>query len=257
MLKTKIEYCDSSWSPITGCYNDCLYCFARATANRFKGCDCAVGGETDENIVYLKERLKVTNKDGVVRNAAYPFGFTPTFHEYRLDDPKTKGFGKTIFVCSMADMFGNWVPDEWIKKVFDACEAAPGHRYLFLTKNPERYIMLCKKGLLPEGDAYWYGSTVTDSYMPMFYSNRHNTFASMEPMLAPYTTKCAGEAMQYMDWFILGAETGNRKDKVVPKREWIEEVVEYARANGKPIFMKDSLKPIWGEDLITEFPWEA
>jgi protein gp37 len=38
----------------------------------------------------------------------------------------------------MADLFGEWVPDEWIKEVFRACEEAPQHRYLFLTKNPER-----------------------------------------------------------------------------------------------------------------------
>ena len=60
-----------------------------------------------------------------------------------------------------------------------------------------------------------------------------------------------------MDWFIIGAETGNRKEKVVPKREWIENIVDYARSVVKPVFMKDSLKPIWGDDLITEFPWEA
>lgn len=142
MEKSKIEWCDSTWNPVSGCYHPCPYCYARSTANRFKGCDCAAGGETDENVVYLKERLTVTSKDGVVRNAAYPFGFTPTFHEYRLNDPLTKGFGKTIFVCSMADLFGDWVPDEWIKKVFDACKAASGHRYLFLTKNPARYIRL-------------------------------------------------------------------------------------------------------------------
>ena len=99
MEKSKIEWCDSTWNPLSGCYHPCPYCYARSTANRFKGCDCAVGGETDENVVYLKERLTVTSKDGVVRNAAYPFGFTPTFHEYRLNDPLTKGFGKTIFVC--------------------------------------------------------------------------------------------------------------------------------------------------------------
>ena len=156
MIKTKIEWSDSTWSPVTGCYHTCPYCYARSTANRFKGCDCAVGGETDENVVYLKERLTVTSKDGVVRNAAYPFGFTPTFHEYRLNDPLTKGFGKTIFVCSMADLFGDWVPDEWIKKVFDACKAASGHRYLFLTKNPARYIRLYEAGLLPAGDEFWY-----------------------------------------------------------------------------------------------------
>lgn len=75
MEKSKIEWCDSTWNPVSGCYHPCPYCYARSTANRFKGCDCAAGGETDENVVYLKERLTVTSKDGVTRNAAYPFGF--------------------------------------------------------------------------------------------------------------------------------------------------------------------------------------
>lgn len=254
MIKTKIEWSDSTWSPVTGCYHTCPYCYARSTANRFKGCDCAASGETDENVVYLKERLTVTSKDGVVRNAAYPFGFTPTFHEYRLNDPLTKGFGKTIFVCSMADLFGDWVPDEWIKKVFDACKAASGHRYLFLTKNPARYIRLYEAGLLPAGDEFWYGSTTTERDVPMFWSDEHHTFASIEPILGPLGNP-KKDIIEPMDWFILGAETGNRKDKVVPKREWIEGVVEQAKALGKPVFMKDSMKPIWGDDIITEFPW--
>lgn len=256
MEKTRIEWADSSWNIVSGCYNSCPYCYARATANRFKGCNESPSGETTHKIVYLTERLPVTNADGVTRNAAYPFGFTPTFHEYRLKDPVTKGFGKTVFVCSMADLFGPWIPDNWIVKVFEACKAAPNHRYLFLTKNPARYIDLCNAGLLPLEDNFWYGSTVTDDGMPMFYADKLHTFVSAEPLLGSLTEKMNGEPLEFMDWIILGAETGNRKDKVVPKREWIEEVVEYAKKLGKPVFMKDSLKLIWGDDLITEFPWE-
>ena len=255
MVKTKIEWADSTWSPVTGCLGSCSYCYARKTAARFKGCDEVLSGETSETVVYLKERLKITNKDGVTRNAAYPFGFTPTFHEYRLNDPLTKGFGKTIFVCSTADLFGEWIPDEWILKVFNACKAASGHRYLFLTKNPARYIELAHKGLLPENDDFWYGSTATTNDVPLFWSQRHNTFASIEPIMGPFPAETSSDEMQHLKWFIIGAETGKRTGKVVPKREWVEGVVNCARANGIPVFMKDSLKPIWGDDIITEFPW--
>ena len=58
-----------------------------------------------------------------------------------------------------------------------------------------------------------------------------------------------------VDWAIFGAESGNRKDKVVPERSWIEYAVNLFHDNGKAVFMKDSMKPIWGENLITEFPW--
>lgn len=610
MEKTKISTADSTWNPVSGCYHDCVYCYARGTANRFKGCDLAHSGETSEEIVYLRERLTVTDKQGIVRNAAYPFGFTPTFHEYRLNDPQTKGFGKTVFVCSMADLFGcydeqtevftrdgwkffrdlsendlvgyleeesgtlhfskpstitkmpykgvmyhaknqvvdlcvtpnhkmyaatrpttveerhsgkhswkfklvaaedlygksycikrdfvwngdevetfivpgtevsipmdlwlkffgyyvsegsafttcgrnrvsmpqlktgsdfydvckeiasllgnkpqmledrciiqnsflkdylaklgcshskfipqeykelssrqirilldalivgdgkkhkhlkteaysyytvskrladdvqelamkcgfvanitsreprnchmiaehpvkgnyvcyeviitsktrmpeinskrnrqrgeheaeryepydgmvyccevpshillvrrngktcwcgnSWVPDDWIKKVFDSCKAAPGHRYLFLTKNPARYIELAEAGLLPKDDNFWYGSTVTNPDMPAFYGGGYKTYASIEPILEPLGKPGKGSIADAVDWAIFGAETGNRKEKVVPERSWVEEVVEAFKDRGKPVFMKDSLKPIWGEDIITEFPW--
>lgn len=256
MLRTKIEWADSTWSAVTGCRNDCPYCYARRTANRFKGCDASPNGTPHSDIVTLHERMPVTSKDGVTRNAAYPYGFTPTLHEYRLEDPKTKGFGETVFVCSMADLFGAWIPDEWIERVFDACKAAPGHRYLFLTKNPARYMQLAEKGLLPEGDMFWYGSTVTGPNVQAFYSAHHHTFVSIEPILEPFGDGGTGGIAEETEWAIIGAETGNRKDKVVPKRSWIEGVVEAFHANGKPVFMKDSLLEIWGSPLITEFPWQ-
>ena len=260
MEKTKIEWCDSSWNPISGCYHDCEYCYARTTANRFKGCVDSPDGTAPDKIVEIKERLQCIDSKGNVRGAAYPYGFTPTFHEYRLEDPVTKGFGKTIFVCSMADMFGRWVPDHWIRKIFEACEKAQNHRYLFLTKNPERYISLAERGLLPKGDQYWYGTTVTDPHTEAFWSKEYNTFISMEPILEPFGKPEVDEmgclTADLIDWIILGAETGKRKDKVVPERSWIEEVVKDFQNRGKPVFMKDSMKPIWGEDILTQFPWD-
>ena len=35
MNKTKIEWCDSTWNPVTGCLHGCEYCYARKIANRF------------------------------------------------------------------------------------------------------------------------------------------------------------------------------------------------------------------------------
>ena len=33
--KTKIDWCDSSWNPVTGCLHGCEYCYARSIAKRF------------------------------------------------------------------------------------------------------------------------------------------------------------------------------------------------------------------------------
>lgn len=41
-----------------------------------------------------------------------------------------------------------------------------------------------------------------------------------------------------------------------PRREWVENIVEVARASGTPVYMKDSLLPIMGEEnMLREFPW--
>lgn len=257
MEKTRIEWCDSTWNPVTGCYHDCKYCYARRIANRYKGCHESPDGSFDGKIAVVNERLRATTQNGEERNAAYPFGFTPTLHTYRLDDPHTKGFGKNVFVCSMADLFGEWVPEEWIEQVFEACKKADNHRYLFLTKNPKRYLELAVKGKLPTDDIFWYGTTVTNPKTPAFYSDEHHTFVSIEPILEPFAFTDVDELfVASTDWAIIGAETGNRKDKVVPERSWIAPIVAKFRDKGKAVFMKDSLIPIWGEDLITEFPWE-
>lgn len=58
----------------------------------------------------------------------------------------------------------------------------------------------------------------------------------------------------FCDWVIIGAETGRRKDKVIPKREWIDDIVNECRKADIRVFMKSSLSEIWGEPLIQEFP---
>ena len=290
MKKTKIEWCDSSWNPVTGCYHDCEYCYARRIAKRFGGNDTASTfrpfqydwHRADDNRdlfydeasrekpmlfvvnkpLFLPRRFdkKATKKYGRqifdCKKAPYPFDFNPTFHRYRLDEPASWTQPRNIFVCSMADLFGDWVPDEWILEVFAACERAPQHRYLFLTKNPKRYGDLARAGKLPQRDNMWYGSTL-DNMGARRYPGRFldNTFVSIEPLT------------EYMDvglgsfggdkWVIIGAETGNRKGKVTPKKEWVDKICEAADITHMAVFMKDSLISIVGEEnMRREFPWD-
>ena len=142
----------------------------------------------------------------------YPEKFTPTFHHYRLDDYISKK-GRNIFVCSMADLFGSWVPDIWIEEVFKACEKAPQHNYLFLTKNVERY---CKYGV-PMTDNMWYGTSITReaemclfNQLPAFC----NTFVSIEPILEDLKPSEHNVMFRQVKWVIIGAETGRRKNKI-------------------------------------------
>lgn len=241
MNKTKIDWCDSTWNPVTGCLHGCEYCYARGIANRF-GCHA----KAENNVETVIHPWKDSDSGKVL---PYPFDFYPTFHRYRLNEYLNKK-GRNIFVCSMADLFGEWVPDSWIYEVFEACNKAPQHNYLFLTKNPGRYEKLLNCYMPPN---MWFGWSQTGPAGADFsFSTHHSvhTFISIEPLLKPFEEY----HIRGIDWVIIGAETGRRKDKVVPKCEWIESIVEQCQAESIPVFMKSSLAEIWGKPLMQEFP---
>jgi protein gp37 len=271
MNKTKIEWCDYTWNPVTGCLHGCEYCYARRIAERFGRLDDTSIMMKYSKDAELKEPLYYQDNNDIMRISPYPYKFFPTFHRYRLDEPARKTKPSKIFVVSMGDLFGDWVPDKWIEEVFAACKKAPQHTYLFLTKNPSRYWQLHDKGILPDKNNYWYGTTLTHgkdehrvannlpAYTGLPKPTFRNTFVSAEPILDniegihpmggfftyyPHTIK----------WAILGAETGNRKDKVIPERKWIENIVLACRKANVPVFMKDSLKDLMGDDFMQEWP---
>lgn len=283
MNKSKIEWTNYTWNPVTGCFHNCSYCYARKIAERFGlafapilgdvGMEGACKYDSPEGMDTMLELEKPYRKNGNIQS--FPMAFLPTFHRYRLDEPQKLKNPSTIFVCSMADLFGEWVPDEWIDAVFKACEGAPQHRYLFLTKNPKR----CREAL-PLWKSYygkltnmWFGATVTGdddrqkAWDLLTSTNKGiNKFLSIEPLISGFNLnehelllkgyREKATIGNYIDWIIVGAETGNRKDKVIPERKWIESIVNQCKDAEVPLFMKNSLKDIWGESLIQEFPWE-
>lgn len=260
MNRSKIEWCDHTWNPITGCRHNCEYCYAKRMVARFSG-DVRLNkmAKKDYYLIPAKdggEELYVLDKpmmNETKNPLVYPFGFAPTFHRYRMYVPGQLKMGNNIFVGAMSDVFGEWVPDDWIQEIFDICREHPIHNYMFLTKNPERYECIDAIGLLPADKNMWYGSTVTRPEDKCFISNAHNTFWSIEPILAPFQLWDKDEFSP--DWIIVGAETGRRKDRVIPKREWIEDIVKWCDRSGVPVFMKDSLIPIIGEDnMRRNFP---
>lgn len=263
MKKTKIEWCDSTWNPVTGCLHGCEYCYARKIARRFCSnehgkegllapCngDCKACSNMD-GLEFLLSNVRIC----VRGQGSYPYGFMPTFHRYRLDEPSQWTKPRTIFVCSMADLFGEWVPDKWIEEVFEACGKAPQHRYLFLTKNPDRYCELANSGKLPKLNNFWYGTTVTNKDSKFFGGSiQHNTFISVEPLLSSLNAGIG--SFSWAKWIIIGAETGKRRNKIVPEKDWIDNICEAANLTRAKIFMKDSLIPIVGEEnMRREFPW--
>lgn len=255
MEKSRIEWCDYTWNPVTGCKNNCPYCYAEKLAMRFCGDirrNKIIADYTDNNGIYEIEN-EIIGRNG--RSVIYPFGFAPTLHKNRLTKnckPEKIKQGSTIFVCSTADLFGEWVPEEWIEKVFKVCEENPQHRYAFLTKNPKRYYELDEKRKLPLKENMWYGTTVTMAGTPYFKDLECNIFVSIEPMQGQFqNTDITG-----VDWVIVGAETGQRRSKILPKKTWISEIVSFCKERNLPVFLKNNLEDIWEQKLIQQFPWE-
>ena len=263
MNRSKIEWCDHTWNPITGCRHNCPYCYARRMVARF-------AGDVRLNLMAKKDYSLVPAADGGAdlyaldepmlnetgKPLVYPFGFTPTLHRYRLNTMDKLKMGNNIFVGAMADVFGAWVPDTWIREVIGVCMEYPIHNFLFLTKNPERYMQYG----VPVGlENIWYGTSVTkESEMEKLdYLPEHcRTFVSMEPILEDlFSIAHKKKLLEGIDWIILGAETGRRKGCVVPEWDWIKNIILEADSLGIPVFMKESLLGVVGEmNMRREFP---
>lgn len=253
MSKTKIDWANYTWNPVTGCYHDCPYCYARKIARRF-------GNKAD--LRSITEYKEITHKgykifiqyenihDNKNKITPYPFGFKPTFNKNRLTYPSEIKKPSNIFVGSMADMFGEWIPDDWIEEIFDACDKYPQHNYLFLTKNPVRYSELMQKDMLPKKDNMWYGTTITKQNDKYFKMEGYNTFISFEPLMERIHNSLDINNEGMADWIIIGAETGNRKDRVKVTQDMVIQTMVYAIHYDSdphletPVFMKNSLVDI-------------
>ena len=67
MNKTKIDWADMTWNPVTGCLHGCEYCYARKIANRF-------GMPQPDNGCYVYTG-KIKGYDDAVHTGPYPWGF--------------------------------------------------------------------------------------------------------------------------------------------------------------------------------------
>jgi len=101
-----------TWNPIVGCHHNCYYgkWWARIQAKR------------------------------QIHRCKLCYSFIPHLHEERLNEFPKSGI---VFVVSMGDLWGTWVPDKWIIKILEAIQPyskREGLIFFFETKNPERYL---------------------------------------------------------------------------------------------------------------------
>jgi protein gp37 len=162
--------------------------------------------------------------------------FEPAFHYKRLEEPARLKTPSKVFVCSVADLFGPWVPREWIDRVLEVVHANPRHTFQFLTKYPSR---LYRWNPWP-GNA-WMGVTATDQPSmdkALEHLNHVETsvrFVSAEPLLGPIEAD-----LPELDWLIIGSMTG--PGATPPKPEWVQGLIEQARDADVPVWLKENLR---------------
>jgi protein gp37 len=208
-----------TWNPVTGCLHGCPYCYAREIS---------------------------------MRSPAYPVGFTPLFHHERLEAPKytpvpdevkrDARWGR-VFVCSMADLYGKWVPEEWITAVHASAIANPQWEYLFLTKFPRRYVDLA----LPR--TAWLGTSVDEQKRVRLAEEAFKSIGgvrvkwlSLEPLLAPLEFS----DLSMFDWVVIGSQTATEQPDgpvgaVAPPFDWVARIVAQAREAGCRVYLKPNL----------------
>ena len=111
--KSEIEWTDATWNPVRGCVKvspGCKHCYAETFAERWRG----------------------------VAGHAYERGFDPRLAPDQLDAPLRWRKPQRVFVNSMSDLFGDFVPDEYIAAVFGVMAYASQHTFQVLTKRGER-----------------------------------------------------------------------------------------------------------------------
>jgi protein gp37 len=238
MNRTKIEWCDASWNPVVGCTHGCPWCYARRQAKRMK------------------------------HKCGRCYRFQPHLHPERLDEPARVRKHRTIFVCSMGELFGPATADTepgyhvqgpmW-RRVMTAMLEAPWHRYIILTKRPDIAYKRLRSLPVAIDDGWWFLTSVAnqadaDERIPQLLRlgelGIRNLGVSAEPLLGPidlipwfaHDYDGGGGAVELwagLRWVIVGAQTGPGA-KPVDQRH-VAGIVDQCFAADVPCFVKNNV----------------
>lgn len=238
-MTTKIEWVarpgttPESWNPVTGCTKvspGCKHCYAERMARRLAG------------------------RHGYPEA---PNHFDVTLHPDRLEQPLRWRKPRTVFVCSMSDLFHEDVPEEWIDRIFSVIDEARTHTYLILTKRAERmYEYTHNEAYIDwQWPHVWLGVTaenqaMADERIPLLLETPAAVrFVSLEPLLEQIYLKpqwlyynCATPGMKDwdgLDWVIVGGESGTGARPMRP--DWARNLRDQCQEAGTAFFFKQ-----WG-----------
>lgn len=229
--KTALEWAMWSWNPITGCEHNCPYCYAR-------------------EIVTSRKFAKV-----------YPSGFAPALRPHSLLTPRKMKLPpeaeydtryRNVFVGSMADIYGPWVPTEWIEAVLSEIRNAPAWNFLCLTKFPER---MAEFDIPPN---MWMGTTVDLQVRVSVAEEAFAKISSKVKWLAcePLLQQLRFQHMGRFDWMVIGGAMANKQGGTPewrPPFQWIADLVQQARDAGVRVYFTKNLLG----NRVLELPFDA
>jgi len=219
LSKSGIEYLDYQWGIFSGCWN-------------WKNGICPVRNCWAKGIAYRFHNH-------------YPDGFNPHYYPEALESPMHLKKPSIIGVGWVGDVIGYGL--EYKEQIYSTIEACSQHRFLFLTKNPDRFI-----DWSPFPSNCYIGVTITDGdddRTPLAYMKHVEArvkFVSFEPLLNWWdvaTSDMVAKSFKTagINWVIIGAQT---RPTVYPRIEWVEEVVRACDKAGISVFLKDNLMPL-------------
>lgn len=157
----------------------------------------------------------------------------------------------TIFMGSMYDIWCDGIPINFISRILNCVIKCPQHTFLFLTKNPKRYLYYdfpsnCYLGYTDTGDK----NLNETMYDLLAYKNPDlKIYVSFEPLLGDITW-----LSKAINTIIIGAMTGT--DSIIPQKRWVDNIIARGINLGIPIFIKDNLYKIYPDlPRLRETAW--
>lgn len=216
---TKIEWTTRTWNPIR----------ARNLATEGVGHYCQKVSEGCKNC--YAERMQPRFRNWIQYDAASLARVELFLDPDVLREPERWRKPQMVFVCSMTDLFGEFVPDRWVEDVLQRTTEISRHTYQVLTKRPERIVLR-----MPSNT--WLGISaenqqrLSERLPHLQRADAATKFLSLEPLLSPILLPID----HGVNWVIVGGESGLGAREC--RLEWIESIVEQCRQAKLPCFVK-------------------
>jgi len=252
---SQIEWCDDTCNPMMGCdgcelwdpKNGVKVCYALLAIEMHTAQGPRKGWPADP--------MTPTIFPGRVAEYAKLKDLTGTMREKK---PWLNGLPRTIFVNDMGDGFTASLPLDWLAPE-SSIMAPSSHRWLFLTKRPDRQRQFAERHALPNN--VWVGTSITkpqDQRMRHLLRTRAAVrFVSYEPVLGRVDWRPWFE--RGLNWLILGGESGPQARSMSLKA--LVSTVQQCLDAKVPVFVKQdsAMRPgqqgrIPNDLLIREFP---